>query len=184
MHRIITTSIAAFTLVVLNSCETMDYEGPERDRRPEVSIPTDLSNSERRLIGAVEDALADAGYRPIRDDDAEFALEFEVDDGPVNADVHLRLLREGSLVVRSYARTGGPAIIFKRDEMIRDSFDKCLRDFERQLPRTGDYDRPSRRDYDDRGSYGNDDHSLRRGNNYMRPRGYNEEYDRDPRYYQ
>lgn len=115
----------------------------------------------------IEDTLIRAGYRPTRDRSAEYQLEFDVDDGPVNADTHLTLSREGSEVARSYARVGGPRIILHRQEFIRQSFDKCLRDFESQLSRAsgggayGEWQRPS-------GSYRQTDRQVYEDRSYDR----------------
>ena len=182
MHRLPTLALVALSFVALNSCETVEYGGSGgRDYVPTVSLPDDLKDSERRLIGAVADVLEDAGYQTTRGS-GDYELEFEVDDGPVNADVYITLLHDGATVVKSYARTGGPAIIFKRDAAIRESFDKCLSDFERRLPAPrgggGGYGRSSR----DGSSYRED--PRYRDNDYLRRSDRNEEYDRDPRYYQ
>ncbi len=132
MHRLFCSALLAMTLIMLNSCETVETERP--GGQP-VMMPEDLSADERRLVPYVEDILRRAGFRPVYDGGAEYELKFEVDDGPVNADVHLTLLRRGGDVVKSYARTGGPSIVFRRQEMISESFDKCLRDFDNKLPR-------------------------------------------------
>ena len=169
----------ALSLFVLNSCETMDDDGgQDRNYAPTVTMPDDLSDNESRLIGAVENVLEDAGYRTTRSR-GEFELEFKVDDGPINADVYLTLTRDGSTVAKAYSRVSGP-MLFKRQELIRESFEKCLRDFDRQLPSTR-YDRGSSRDrYDDR-----DRPVYHDDNSYMPRQNYNPEYDRaDPRYYQ
>lgn len=139
MHRLFTSALLALTLVMLNSCETLETERPEQGYAPPVMMPEDLSADERRLIPYVEDVLRRAGFRPVYDGGAEYELEFKVDDGPVNADVHLSLLRRGGPVAKAYARTGGPSIVFRRQEMIRESFDKCLRDFDGQLPRRDEW---------------------------------------------
>ncbi len=164
MYRILRPVISVLALTMaLVSCETPDYAGPGPRPAPRVLIPSGLSQDEVRFMPEIEDALIRAGYRPTRDRSAEYQLDFDVDDGPVNADTHLVLSHEGSEVARSYARVGGPRIILHRQEFIRQSFDKCLRDFESQLSRAsgggyGEWQRPSgsyrqtdRQVYEDRG---------------------------------
>lgn len=166
MHRLLRPVISVLALTMaLVSCETPDYAGPGPRPAPRVLIPSELSQNEVRFMPEIEDTLIRAGYRPTRDRSAEYQLEFDVDDGPVNADTHLTLSREGSEVARSYARVGGPRIILHRQEFIRQSFDKCLRDFESQLSRAsgggyGEWQRPSgsyrqtdRQVYEDRSGY-------------------------------
>lgn len=139
MNRLFIPSLLAITLIVLNSCESIETERSEHGYAQPVLMPEDLSADERRLAPYVEDVLRRAGFRPVYGGDAEYELDFKVDDGPVNADVHLTLLRRGGAVAKSYARTGGPGIVFRREEMIRESFDKCLSDFDRQLPRRDEW---------------------------------------------
>lgn len=146
MHRLFRPLFTVITLsVALVSCETPDYGGSGSRPAPRVLMPAGLDQDEARFLPAIEDTLIRAGYRPTRDRSAEYSLEFEVDDGPVNADTHLTLLRDDSEVARSYARVGGPRILLHRQELIRQSFDKCLRDFEGQLSRSdvyGEFQRP------------------------------------------
>lgn len=148
MHRFFFSALLAMTLIMLNSCESIEPTSIGQL----VMMPENLSADERRLVPYVEDVLRHAGFRPVYDGGAEYELKFDVDDGPVNADVHLTLLRRGGELIKSYARTGGPSIVFRRQEMINESFDKCLRDFDRQLPRRGEWrERSNYGDY--RGAY-------------------------------
>lgn len=145
LHRLWVSFILAALALTLSSCETPGYAGPGPRPAPRVLMPGGLSQNEARFVPEIEDALIRAGYRPTRDRSAEYALEFEVDDGPVNADTHLILYREGSEVARAYARVGGPRILLQRQEFIRQSFEKCLNDFEGQLGRSthmDDWHRP------------------------------------------
>lgn len=135
MHRFLFTALLAMTLLMLNSCESVESTSTGQP----VMMPEKLSDNERRLIPYVEEVLHRAGFRPVYEGGAEYELKFKVDDGPVNADVHLTLLRRGGELIKSYARTGGPGIVLHRQEMIGESFDKCLRDFDRQLPRRGEW---------------------------------------------
>ena len=152
-------SCAIALTLALVSCETPDYGGPGTRPAPRVLMPTGLSQNEARYLPDIEDVLIRSGYRPTRDRSAEYQLEFEIDDGPINADTHLTLSREGSEVARAYARVGGPRIIVQRQEFIRQSFDKCLRDFDSQLSRSGGY---RDRDYDRTPSYRDNRDSDRR----------------------
>ena len=92
----------------------------------------------RSFCPEVEEALRRAGYDPGGGGDAEYALSFSVDAGPINADTALRLKRGRREVARSFARVGGPRMIFKRRKVIQESFDKALQSFERQLPQQGE----------------------------------------------
>ena len=159
MHRLLAPVLLVATLL-LASCETPESVGPGRRPPPRVLMPATADASERELMPELEDALTDAGFRPTYRTPADYSLEFEVDDGPINADVHLRLLRHGEQVAHAYARTGGPRILLHRKEFIRHSFDKCLNQFESQIHgiarRSGDrydtYQRDSR-NYNDRSGY-------------------------------
>lgn len=132
MHRLLAPVLLVASFL-LASCETPESVGPGRRPPPLVLMPATADASERELMPELEDALTDAGFRPTYRTPADYSLEFEVDDGPINADVHLRLLRHGEEVARAYARTGGPRILLHRREFIRQSFDKCLNQFESQI---------------------------------------------------
>lgn len=103
---------------------------------PRVSMPESsrLSSNENRFLPEVEDVLVRAGFRPVQGF-AEYRLEMHLEDGPVNADSMLRLLRENSEVANAKARVGGLTTIFRRSRVVEDSFRRCLDDFESQLPR-------------------------------------------------
>lgn len=139
MHRFSFLSLLTLTLIASSSCKTIESDRSEQGYTQPVLMPENLSADERRLAPYVEDVLRRAGFRPVYGGSAEYELTFKVDDGPVNADVYLTLLRRGGSVAKAYARTGGPSIIFHRQDMIRESFDKCLRDFDRQLPRRDEW---------------------------------------------
>lgn len=159
MHRLLSPTLLLLGVLTLASCETMEPAGSGRRPAPRVLIPGGLGASERQLLPEVEDALADAGFRPTYHTPAEYILAFEVDDGPVNADVHLRLLQHGEEVAHAYARTGGPGILLHRREYIRKSFEKCLDQFEGQihgLVRRGWRNRGYDDGYQDRYEDGND----------------------------
>lgn len=122
------------------SCSTPDYDSgtsPARPYIPRVTMPVNLSRNAQNLIGDVEQSLEQNGLRPTDRAGAEYQLAFSVEDGPVNADVTLDLYQGRDRVAHAFARTGGPRIIFKRQQVIRESFDKALRQFEAQLPRPG-----------------------------------------------
>jgi hypothetical protein len=173
MHRLLTPILLSLCVIVLASCETVEPVGPGRRPPPKVLIPAGLGASERELLPEVEDVLSDSGFRPTYRTPADYVLAFEVDDGPVNADVHLRLLRHGEELAHAYARTGGPGILLHRREYIRKSFDKCLDQFEDQIQgmvrrgwgqRDDDYDdNGDDRDFYDSGPYDDgEDHRYER----------------------
>ena len=124
------------------SCSTPDYDpdlSPPRPYVPRVTMPVDLNREEQNLIGDVENMLEQNGLRPSDRSGVDYQLAFSVEDGPVNADVTLDLYQGRDRIAHAFARTGGPRIIFQRQRVIRESFDKALRQFEAQLPRTSGY---------------------------------------------
>lgn len=153
----------ALTLL-LSSCATNESYGYGSDERyvPTVRIPRDLDENERRYIYEVENVLTRAGYRLSGSSSADYELEFRIEAGPINTDTYLTLLRDNDReVANAYARSSG---LLNRQQTIRQSFEKCLIEFERQVSgvsSTGydsDYDRSNRssryRDsYDDYGRY-------------------------------
>ncbi len=151
----------------LTSCTTVDYDSqvsPARPYVPRVTMPVDLNNHEQNLVGDVEHSLEQNGLRPTDRAGAEYQLAFSVEDGPVNADVTLDLFQGRTRIAHAYARVGGPRIVFQRQRVIREAFDKALQQFEMQLPRTGGSRDGSGRYGNDSGRYGND--SGRYGNDY------------------
>ncbi|RBP41402.1 hypothetical protein DES53_107234 [Roseimicrobium gellanilyticum] len=183
MHRLLSPTLLLLGVLALSSCETVEPVGPGRRPAPRVLIPGGLSSSERELLPEVEDALVDSGFRPTYRTPADYMLAFEVDDGPVNADVHLRLTRHGEEVAHAYARTGGPGILLHRREYIRKSFDKCIGQFEDQIEGIARRSR-GRQDYhdydhdDDRDWFDNNDRYDDVDGDYN-----NYGYDRSPRSY-
>lgn len=132
----------ALCAVLPVSCATPDYDpnvSPARPYVPRVTMPVDLNRNEQNLIGDVENMLEQGGLRPTDRAGAEYQLTFSVEDGPVNADVTLDLFQGRDRIAHAFARVGGPRIIFQRQRVIRESFDKALREFEAQLPRTGSF---------------------------------------------
>jgi hypothetical protein len=195
MHRLLTPTLLSLCALFLASCETVEPVSPGRRPPPKVLIPSGLGSSERELLPEVEDALSDSGLRPTYRTPADYVLAFEVDDGPVNADVHLRLLRHGEELAHAYARTGGPGILLHRREYIRKSFDKCLDQFEDQIEGIArrssrandddydygdsardrdynDYDRNESDRYDDADDYGYDRSPRQQGRIGGYERGY------------
>ena len=118
------------------SCSTPDYD-PNLSPPPRVTMPLNLTRDEQNLIGDVENSLEQNGLRPTDRAGAEYQLAFSVEDGPVKAEVTLDLYQGRDRIAHAYARTSGPRILFKRQQVIRESFDKALRQFEAQLPRSG-----------------------------------------------
>lgn len=159
------------------SCNSLPEDsGPGRPYAPRVSMPdySELNSNEKRYLPQVEDAVVQAGLRPTNGD-AEYRLEIELEDGPVNADSTLILYRGSSEISRSYARVGGPSIIFSRARIVQESFEKCLRDFEGKLPRSyggsgGRYEGGGNRYNDQPRGYSNPSYD---GGGYQPPRDYN-----------
>ena len=119
------------------SCTTLDSDSETTSARPpvpRVTMPVNLNREEQNLIGDVEQALEEGGLRPTDRAGAEYQLAFSVESGPVNAEVTLDLYQGRARVAQASARAGGPRILFKRQQVIREAFDKALRDFESQLP--------------------------------------------------
>lgn len=126
------------SLGFLTSCTTMEYDSstsPGRPYIPRVTMPVNLNANEQNLIGDVEQSLEQNGLRPTDRSGADYQLEFSVEDGPVNADVTLDLFQGRNRIAHAYARVGGPRIVFQRQRVIREAFDKAMRQFEPQLPR-------------------------------------------------
>jgi hypothetical protein len=125
---------------LLSSCATgPDYSsGNQRPYVPRVSMPDpgSLSANERRYLPEVENALEAAGYRPTQGE-AEYRLHIHLEDGPINADSHLTMFRGSSEIARANARVGGATMVFRRQQFVNESFQKCLSDFEVQIPRVG-----------------------------------------------
>ena len=143
-YTLIAGLLAALTLT---SCSTPDYDpnvSPARPYVPRVTMPVNLNRNEQNLIGDVENMFEQNNLRPTDRAGAEYQLAFSVEDGPVNADVTLDLYQGRDRIAHAYARVGGPRIIFKRQQVLRESFDKALREFEAQLPRTDNYRQDTR----------------------------------------
>ncbi|TLD69832.1 hypothetical protein FEM03_16050 [Phragmitibacter flavus] len=132
MRRILSLSLLFATVSLFNSCATTEYGSSREPDAPAVYIPRDLDETERRLVYDVERVLTRAGYRISSGRSAEYELDFRIESGPINTDTNLRLLHEGREIVSAYARSSG---ILAREQTVRDSFDKCLYEFEAQVPR-------------------------------------------------
>jgi hypothetical protein len=187
MHRLFSPTLLLLGVLALTSCETVEPVSPGRRPAPRVLIPGGLSASERELLPEVEDALVDSGFRPTYRTPADYMLAFEVDDGPVNADVHLRLTRHGQEVAHAYARTGGPGILLHRREYIRKSFDKSLDQFEDQIEGIArrSYGRQDYHDHDYSRGYDNSSDVYDDGDDRYDDANYDDSYryDRTPRQY-
>lgn len=168
--------ISILSISFLSSCATPDYDAsvsPARPYVPRVTMPVDLNANARNLIGDVEQTLEQSGLRPTDREGAEYQLAFSVEDGPVNADVTLDLYQGRNRVAHAYARVGGPRIVFQRQRVIREAFDKALQQFEARLPATGGIRsgtvRPPSGHYGDNDNYGN---TSNQPNPYGTPRPY------------
>lgn len=135
--KILSSTLLAALALTLASCASYDTAGYGRQYTPAVAMPSDLNQNEDRYIDQVGDVLTSAGYRLSNSRSAEYSLEFSIEDGPVNADTTITLLRNGSEVATSYSRSGGPRIILQRQQVVRESFDKALSDFSRRVPSVG-----------------------------------------------
>ena len=118
---------------------------PPRPYVPRVAVPESsrLSATERQFLPEVEDALLDAGYRPTQGN-ADYRLVIHLENRAMSATSSLALFHGPTEVVRAFATSGGPKILFKRSSVIEDSFQKCLVEFQTKLPRNpvGGFDSP------------------------------------------
>lgn len=154
--RIFSNGVALIGVVFLTQCAGPNL-GPVASERyvPRVAMPdaSRLSANENRFLPEVEEVLVRGGFRPTQGS-AEYRLEMHLEDGPVNADSALRLLRGSSEVANAKARVGGITTIFRRTQVVEESFHRCLTDFESQVSRSApaqdDYNRGA---YPDRGGY-------------------------------
>lgn len=131
--RIALTLVAAVSV----SCSSGGSSSrPPRPYVPRVAVPESsrLSPTERQFLPDVEDALLDAGYRPTQGN-ADYRLEMQLGNRAMSATSSLALFHGPTEVVRAFATSGGPKILFKRNSVIEDSFQKCLVEFQTKLPR-------------------------------------------------
>lgn len=148
--------LLTFCAVSTVSCTTSDLDSDVTSARPpvpRVTMPVNLNREEQNLIGDVEQALEESGLRPTDRAGAEYQLAFSVETGAVTAEVTLDLYQGRARVAQASARAGGPRILFKRQKVIREAFDKALREFETQLPNPGFSPRASGTYRQDRNSY-------------------------------
>jgi hypothetical protein len=127
-------------VLCLASCATSSLDSslpPPRPHVPQVTMSVPQNSNEQALIGEVENALERNGLRPTERQGVEYQLAFSVLQGPVNTDVTLDLIQGRERVVHAFARAGGPFSVFKKQQVVRQAFDKALQQFEAQLPRTG-----------------------------------------------
>lgn len=142
MTKLLLRLATSLILAALASCAGTDFDpgaAPRRPHVPGVTMPLDLNRDELALIGGVERSLERNGLRPTDRREVEYQLAFSVEDGPVNADVTLDLFQGRNRIAHAHARVGGPRILFQRQRVIREAFDKALRQLETQLPRPGGY---------------------------------------------
>lgn len=137
--------LAALLLPACTTSSTGDPGlSPVRPYVPRVTMPMETNANEQNLMDDVEQVLEARGLRPTERTGVDYQLAFSVEDGPVNADVTLELYQGRNRVAHAYARVGGPRILFQRQRVIREAFDKALQQFENQLPGTN----PGRPRYD------------------------------------
>jgi hypothetical protein len=129
--------MAALLLPACTSSSSRDPGlSPVRPYIPRVTMPVEANANEQNLMVEVEQVLEAHGLRPTDRTGVDYQLVFSVEDGPVNADVTLELFQGRNRVAYAYARVGGPRIVFQRQRVIREAFDKALPQFASQLPRT------------------------------------------------
>jgi hypothetical protein len=137
MKRLASRFALAALALGLASCAVPDSgpRGPQEVYVPRVSMPVDLSPSELALVPELAATLEQNGFRPSNNPQEEYGLDFSVEDGPVNADVTITLYRGRGQVARGYARVGGARILFQRQQVIRESFNRAVDQFVARLPR-------------------------------------------------
>jgi len=131
---------AVLPLFSLVSCATPGLDPtmpPPRPHVPQVTMSQPQNQNEQALIGEVESTLERNGLRATDRQGVEYQLAFSVLEGPVRTDVSIDLIQGRDRVVHAFARSGGPLSVFKKQQVVREAFDKALQQFEAQLPRTG-----------------------------------------------
>ena len=121
---------------ILASCAGID-DNHDRRRDRDVGPPTVSLRADRnadRIVPAAEEYLERAGYEITRGRWSDYELELELDDGPVNAIVTMKLTHHGRTVAEAEGRSGGPRIIFNRTAVIQEAFDECAHRLDRDLP--------------------------------------------------
>ena len=126
-----------------------------RPHVPGVTMPVELNQNERPLIGEVERVIEQNGLRPTDRRDVEYQLAFSVEDSPVSATVTLDLYQGRNRIAHAYAKAGGARVVFQRQRAIREAFDKALQQFQPQLPRPGGFQRMD--NYSDSNGRGTDE---------------------------
>ncbi len=101
---------------------------------PTVRMPVGTSAREGPLLPLVEDALRRGGYDPVYRGGADLTLDFAIEEGPVNVDTRIGLLRGGRVVAMGQGRASGAPLI-NRGRVVEDSFHQALSVFESQLGR-------------------------------------------------
>ena len=101
-----------------------------------VGMPAKLSERERGYIGQVEGALRGAGYMPVRHGKGEMALDFTMEQGPINTDTTISLFQNERLVAEGRGRKGGVPLI-GRNRVADESFQQAFSSFQASLPPGG-----------------------------------------------
>jgi hypothetical protein len=151
MRRLLFSPILLVSAALVG-CTTVDADySYSRPYVPTVGLPGNLDQTEQRLRPEIENVFEEAGYRVTQGRETDYDFDFSVEAGAVNADVTMMLFRGRREIVRAYARSGGARMLFRRSQVIRDAFEKCLGQFEARLSQANRYDSPPRRGgYDDR----------------------------------
>lgn len=119
------------------------------DRR--VQLPSNLSEEERSFVPRFASLLERRGYEPVYGGGAPYALEFSLDEGPINIDATARLYRHGDTLVDVTERDGGPRILMNRSGVRQTAVQRCLEEFDSQLedaPWGDDRNYPDARGYE------------------------------------
>ncbi len=141
MKRLLSLAVLCLSLT---QCVTPDGYDPQPGGGPRyryVSMPYDLNERELQYIRDVTGVLEANGYRPTRGGNAEYSLDFSIEEGPINTDTSITLSERGSTIAEGEGRDGGPQSIFDRAGVVRRSFDRALREFSSELGNGGGYDR-------------------------------------------
>ena len=139
MKRLLSLALACLSLTQCVTPDGYDQHNGGGSRIRYVSMPYDLNERELQYIRDVTGVLEANGYRPTRGGNAEYNLDFSIEEGPINTDTTITLSERGSTIAEGAGRDGGPQSIFDRASVVRRSFDRALREFSGQLG-SGGYD--------------------------------------------
>ena len=131
-------AISALTMIGCVSVPPAQREADRRDRM--VTMPMNPDMRERQYLPDVASVLEDADFSPVIDGGVPNQLEFDIDEGPINTVVTVRLIRRGQVFASAEGRDGGPRSLIDRSGVVRNAVHRCLRDFEDQLNRASEWE--------------------------------------------